>query len=512
MSAISAGVNAGIDVPGLGDIARGALGSIVTQGIGVATGLQSKFDFAGVAAAAVGAGVGGAVARGLPNIGFLGTRFGNDFASTTASAIGSAATRSAIEGSSFGANLAQALPDAIGQTLGRALTGAIGGGSGGSMGGGIRIDPGVTAEITRQLDGSAAVANIMALNDAIAASPVARSGVSVGQHAAHIAASGSGAASYAPMAIDAPIIVNADPHQRDMLWAMNGGQYQYYRSLAGDTVYNEVSAWKALSYSPPSVYVGGIQSYDTPLIQSLKMGTNISHGFALSAAAPDNFLGHAWRSAQYGFKNNMAVDLPLNVLGSRDILKAGAALSGFIRGGVDYLYPDNSTLGTQAYIARQNASTPFLQRTPTHSQLNGARGLAIELLATGPAGGLRGIAAAESAAPRIIEGVDASTLVRGHSIGGSSSIKRVGKIADSMRVDGYIGDPIRVIQSDGRMIIVDGHHRTAAARMTNTPVNVEVVGPEAFPMGSGGWQSIEEVIQSAQTAGSNRLNKPGRKW
>jgi len=120
--------------------------------------------------------------------------------------------------------------------------------------------------------------------------------------------------------------------------------------------------------------------------------------------------------------------------------------------------------------------------------------------------------AAKSAAPRIIEGVDASTLVKGHSIGGSSSIKRVGKIADSMRVEGYIGDPIRVIQSDGHMIIVDGHHRTAAARMTNTPVNVEVVGPEAFPMGSGGWRSIDEVIQGSQTAGPNRLNKPGRKW
>lgn len=257
----------------LNDVARGALSSGLTQGMAVAAGLQSKFDFAGVAAAAVSAGVGGAVARGLPSDGFLGTRFGADFASTTASAIAGAATRSAIEGSSFGANLAQALPNAIGQTLGRALAGAIDGpASGGSMGGGIRIDPGVTAEITRQLDGSAPVANVMALNDAIAASPVARSGVSVGQYAAHIAASGSGVASYAPMAIDAPIIVNADPHQRDMLWAMNGGQYQYYRSLAGDTVYNEVSAWKALSYSPPSVYVGGIQSYDTPLIQSLKMG------------------------------------------------------------------------------------------------------------------------------------------------------------------------------------------------------------------------------------------------
>ncbi|WP_298302998.1 LysM peptidoglycan-binding domain-containing protein [uncultured Erythrobacter sp.] len=71
LSAVSAGVTNGIGPEGFlggktglfgkgleGAIARGALSSAITQGIGVATGLQDKFSFAGVAAAGVAAGVG----------------------------------------------------------------------------------------------------------------------------------------------------------------------------------------------------------------------------------------------------------------------------------------------------------------------------------------------------------------------------------------------------------------------------------------------------------------------
>jgi RHS repeat-associated protein len=119
-------------------------------------------------------------------------------------------------------------------------------------------------------------------------------------------------------------------------------------------------------------------------------------------------------------------------------------------------------------------------------------------------------AAAEGAAPRIIEGVDASILARSHSISGRSSSRLVNDIADGMRSQGYAGDAIKVIESDGRMIIVDGHHRAAAAIRTGTSVNVEVIGSEAFPMGTGGWQSVQEVIQSSVGVGPNRLRPPGR--
>ena len=118
--------------------------------------------------------------------------------------------------------------------------------------------------------------------------------------------------------------------------------------------------------------------------------------------------------------------------------------------------------------------------------------------------------AAETMGPHII-GVDARTLARSHSIEGSRSIRTVDQMSDIMRNDGYAFDPIDVIQHDGAMIIVDGHHRAAAAMLTNTPVNVRVVGSDQFPMGSGGWQSIEEVILGSHTAGPNRLNPPWRR-
>lgn len=115
--------------------ARAAVGSAVTQGIGVATGLQSKFDFAGVAAAGIGAGVGLEVGKRIGGAGV-----GTFAASIAASAIANAATRSAIEGNSFGDNLLAAIPDTIAQIamrgLGTAVDGVSSDSNGGSGGGG----------------------------------------------------------------------------------------------------------------------------------------------------------------------------------------------------------------------------------------------------------------------------------------------------------------------------------------------------------------------------------------
>ncbi|MEJ0027172.1 MAG: LysM peptidoglycan-binding domain-containing protein [Rhizomicrobium sp.] len=73
LAALSAGVTRGLGASGAFDalgiggdgipemFAQGALGNAATQGIAVATGLQKTFDWAGVAAAGVGAGIGGYV-------------------------------------------------------------------------------------------------------------------------------------------------------------------------------------------------------------------------------------------------------------------------------------------------------------------------------------------------------------------------------------------------------------------------------------------------------------------
>ncbi len=122
LTALSAGVS------GVGDAAASALGvtnklafaavsgavnSALTQGIAIATGLQDKFSWSAVAAAGIGAGVGHAVAVRLPAN--LGPTTSGAIVSG-ASAIANAATRSLIDGSDFGDNLIAALPDVIGQT------------------------------------------------------------------------------------------------------------------------------------------------------------------------------------------------------------------------------------------------------------------------------------------------------------------------------------------------------------------------------------------------------------
>jgi hypothetical protein len=137
IAGITAAVTLGIGGAPLGagagavanDVARGILASTVTQGIGVATGLQSKFSWAGVAAAGVISGVGGAVGRSLPGravpatatIGGRPASFGNQTLSSAAGAIAGAATRSLVTGTSFGDNVMAVLPDVIGSTIGNAI-------------------------------------------------------------------------------------------------------------------------------------------------------------------------------------------------------------------------------------------------------------------------------------------------------------------------------------------------------------------------------------------------------
>jgi YD repeat-containing protein len=134
MSALSAGVTQGIGggtlLQGAGkfanDVARGALVSAATQGIAVATGLQKKFDWAGIAVAGVVSGVSGAIGRALPG-GPPASVAGhvNSFVSRLGGALAGAATRSAITGTSFGDNVLAVLPDVIGTTIGNLIGEAI---------------------------------------------------------------------------------------------------------------------------------------------------------------------------------------------------------------------------------------------------------------------------------------------------------------------------------------------------------------------------------------------------
>ncbi|WP_379549958.1 LysM peptidoglycan-binding domain-containing protein [Qipengyuania sp. DGS5-3] len=104
---------------------RGAVSGALTQGAATATGLQSKFNFAGVAAAGVGAAAGNFTGGrfGKPANGFA--AFGQNLAANSAGAIANAATRSAWTGQSFGDSVISAIPDAIGAAIGNVVVGAV---------------------------------------------------------------------------------------------------------------------------------------------------------------------------------------------------------------------------------------------------------------------------------------------------------------------------------------------------------------------------------------------------
>jgi YD repeat-containing protein len=87
---------------------RGLVSSAITQGVGVATGLQRKFNWGSIATAGVGAGVGNFAG---------GSGFGK-FGSSMAGGIAGAAAASLVTGQNFGDTLASALPSIIGNTIG----------------------------------------------------------------------------------------------------------------------------------------------------------------------------------------------------------------------------------------------------------------------------------------------------------------------------------------------------------------------------------------------------------
>ena len=131
LSAASAGVTAGIggSMP-LGSaagetanaVARAAIGNAMTQGIAVVTGLQDQFDWRGVAAAAAGSAVGQATAHAVgPALSY--SDFGR-FATRAVSSVAAGVTVAAMRGGRV--NATQVAVDAFGNAVGSSIAEAAG--------------------------------------------------------------------------------------------------------------------------------------------------------------------------------------------------------------------------------------------------------------------------------------------------------------------------------------------------------------------------------------------------
>lgn len=102
-------------------VIRAAAGNVVSQGIGVATGLQEKFDWRGVAASAVGAGVGQVVgeAFGLTPKGINGMSPGELFGKRLATGLIAGAATAVARGGKVA--MQQVAVDAFGNTIGQSI-------------------------------------------------------------------------------------------------------------------------------------------------------------------------------------------------------------------------------------------------------------------------------------------------------------------------------------------------------------------------------------------------------
>ena len=121
----------------------GAVGSIASQGLGIALGVQDRINWKGVGLAAIGGGLGAGVMSAFsvrPIAGDGGSASAANIAAnlgrSMAGNLANAAARSVIEGSDFGDNVLAALPDTIAQTMVDVAmrTVARGGGGGGADG------------------------------------------------------------------------------------------------------------------------------------------------------------------------------------------------------------------------------------------------------------------------------------------------------------------------------------------------------------------------------------------
>ena len=97
-------------------------------------------------------------------------------------------------------------------------------------------------------------------------------------------------------------------------------------------------------------------------------------------------------------------------------------------------------------------------------------------------------------------------FTRTEALSGGASSRNVSKIEESMRASGWQGDPINVVELQGRKIVVDGHHRLEAARRAGIDVKYQVVDPSSV-IRPGQWTSVDDILQDSYSVGPNRLRR-----
>lgn len=84
-------------------------------------------------------------------------------------------------------------------------------------------------------------------------------------------------------------------------------------------------------------------------------------------------------------------------------------------------------------------------------------------------------------------------------------------MAEEMTATGYDGPPIDVVVVEGKMYVVDGHHRLKAAKVARLPsVPIRVV--EDLAKHRSSWKTLDEVVRDAAEVGPDNLRHKGKRF
>ena len=285
--------------------ARATIGSVATQGIAVATGLQNRFDWAAVATAAVIGGVSAEIqgrfdkANNVPGSSVSQFEvYGQRAVSGTAAAIAGATARSLLTGTDFGDNLLATLPDVIGSTIGNMAADAVLTSSNGSASqpkAGI-LTPDQEAAMFETLVPASAAATISLVGSSLASASLspATSNAIVNMAAAE--------SSYQNDDQIANIVVTANRETSYILPRLNEYQYGLYRQQYGDQSNVRGAYWAWSQQNPITARAFDIslaRSFETTPGQQLR-AYNPSIGSDLTTAIFNKTAsGYALRNSGY---------------------------------------------------------------------------------------------------------------------------------------------------------------------------------------------------------------------
>jgi hypothetical protein len=182
------------------------------------------------------------------------------------------------------------------------------------------------------------------------------------------------------------------------------------------------------------------------------------------------------------------------------------------------IFGGNKTLAGAAlnYLAETEQNVAYLLNGTYDQRIGAIESLALDAATTFVPVGKVGLTAAKffgmkAAAAKVIgfagsvknlsrnaidDLIDPYFLQRTHSISGRRSSEIVSEISEKMKQGSYSGPPIDVVKDhEGKLYIIDGHHRVAAAKLSGTPVKINII--RDITQHHSSYMSLEEVINDS---------------